>query len=244
MQAKLLPLLTTLILASCVNLTPPPLQREAWAGVGEGTTSYGVSSSWAFYDAEFQAAGTGGVLAGQSGVDTTDLTPRYGAGFKASHYFTDHVSVGLTAEVRSFEAGPVTPLAATLTVDSFETYHLQISGRYWLDPRGDQNRLRPFIGCDIGYVPDVNFGAVRVDYPTFPSEDIQIDSESYYTMAAVIGASYLWNDHMSVDFGAFYEFPLTPGEAEMSFSNLAGATADVEVAPEGIVCFFGLSFYL
>ncbi len=241
---KILSALAALSLASCINLTPPPLEKEAWSDMGEGTSSYGVSSGWAFYGAEVQAAGTGGVLAGESGVDDTDLAPRYGGAFKVNHFFTDDISVGLVAELRSFEADPIAPLSATLTADPFETMHFLISGRYWLDPRGKENRMRPFVGMDLSYIPGVDFGSVRVDYPTFPTEYVDIDADGYYSASAVVGASYLWNDHMSVDFGAFYEFPLTAGGTELTFPNLGGATAEVEVAPEGLICFFGLSFYL
>ena len=241
---KILSALAALSLSSCVSLTPPPLEKEAWADMGEGTSSYGFGSGWAFYGAEIQAAGTGGVLAGESGTDNTDLAPRYGGALKVNHFFTDDISVGLIAELRAFEADPISPLTATLTADPFETIHLLLSGRYWFDARGEDNRLKPFIGADIGYIPGVDFGSVRVDYPTFPSEYVDIEADGYYSAAAVVGASYLWNDHMSVDFGAFYEFPLTAGETELTFPNLGDATSRVEVAPEGLICFFGLTFYL
>ena len=38
-----------------------------------------------------------------------------GGAFKASHFFTDDFSLGLVAELRSFEADPISPLSATLT---------------------------------------------------------------------------------------------------------------------------------
>ena len=246
MNSKITLAFAALLFASCASMPQPEaLTTEAWSDKGEGTSTYGFSSGWAFYGAEIQAAGTGGVLEGETGTDNTDLAPRYGGAFKASHFFTDDFSLGLVAELRSFEADPISPLSATLTAEPFETYHFLISSRYWLEPRGEENRLRPFIGCDLGYIPGVNFGSVDVSYPDpIPGEKVNIKADGYFNIAPVVGASYLWNDHMSVDMGAFYEFPITAGETELTFPALGGSTSRVEVAPEGLIFFFGLSFYM
>ncbi len=56
----------------------PALQYPAWSQIGEGTTTVGASTGWAFYSAEMTAAGQTGVLTGETGTDNVDLTPRYG----------------------------------------------------------------------------------------------------------------------------------------------------------------------
>ena len=56
-------------------------------------------------------------------------------------------------------------------------------------------------------------------------------------------ASYLLKDNLSLDIGAFYEWALTPGEATLTLPNLGGAQSDVEVWPEGLILFFGMTYY-
>ena len=55
--------------------------------------------------------------------------------------------------------------------------------------------------------------------------------------------AYLLRDNVSLEFGGFYEFALTPSEETLRLVNLGGAEADVEVWPEGLILFAGLTFY-
>ena len=233
-------LTSALFLSSCASdLTDP------WAGIGKGSTTVGTSTGWAFYGAEIEAEGTGGVLAGETGTDDPDLTPNYGAALKVNRFITDDFSLGLVYELRNFDADPIAPLSAELTADAFTTNHFLLSGRYWLSPKGDAGRWKPFVGLDLGYIPEVDFGAVDVNYPgAIPNEDVNIVGSSYWTLGVVAGASYMLKKGLSLDMGAFYEFALTPGEDTLTFPNLGNATADVEVWPEGLVIFGGLTWYL
>ena len=237
---KKLALIGALILSSCAsNMTDP------WAGIGAGATTIGTSTGWAFYGAATEAEGTGGVLAGETGTDDTDLTPNYGAALKVNHFITDDFSLGLVYELRNFDADPVAPLSAELTPDAFTTHHFLLSSRYWLKPMGNDGRWKPFVGVDLGYIPEVNFGEVDVNYPgSIPNENVTIVGSSYWTLGLVAGASYMLLEGLSLDMGAFYEFALTPGEDTLVFPNLGNATADVEVWAEGLVLFGGLTWYL
>ena len=117
------------LLASCSTLESGiqhlPMHQEdfqdPWTTVQAGDTSLGFSSGWAFYGAEVEAEGTGGVLNGDVGTDDASLTPRYGGALKLNHYFTDNFSLGLIYEHRNFDVDPVSPLSATLVAESGET---------------------------------------------------------------------------------------------------------------------------
>ncbi len=248
-------LLTTslLLTASCASPLKhfsEPLSQPAWSDKGKGTQTFGVSTGWAFYGAEAEAEGVSGALVDQgvpdTGTDDTDLRPNYGGAVKYGYFVTDNLALGLLAELRNFDADPVSPLSATLTTESFTTQHYLLTSRYFLEPKGHENRLRPFLGLDLSYVPGVDFGSVRVDYPAstgFPSEFVDIDAGSYWTLGAVGGASYLLRDNLSFDIGAFYEWSITPGEKRLALQNLGGAEVDLEVWPEGLLVFFGLTWY-
>lgn len=240
-------LLATLSLASCATIREIHLDEleDPWAEVGAGDLSLGVGSGWAFYSAEVEAEGTGGALFGETGTDRPTLTPRYGGAVKLGRYFTDDVALGLVVEHRNFEADPVMPLDAELVAQPFSTNHFLVTGRWFLQPMGPSRRIRPFLGLDLGYVPEVDFGPVDVNYPDdVPSDRITIVGSDYWTLAPVVGASYMLQPGLSLDIGAFYEFAVTPGEDTLVLPGLGGATVDVEVWAEGLILFFGVNWIL
>jgi len=222
----------------------PTLQHPAWSQIGEGTATVGASTGWAFYSADMNAAGQTGVLTGQTGTDNVALTPRYGGALKGQYFVSDNIALGGIVELRSFNPDPAMPLSAELVADSFETIHWIATSRYFFEPMGEEERWKPFVGVDYSYINEVDFGAVTVNYPApFPSEKVNIKAGSYTTIALVGGASYLWNDHTSLDFGGFYEWTDKAGEVTLTFPNLGGATADVSVEPEGLILFVGMTLY-
>ena len=85
---------------------------------------------------------------------------------------------------------------------------------------------------------------MQVNYPApFPAEKVNIKAGSYTTIAPVVGMSYLWNYHATLDFGGFYEITDKAAKTTLTFPNLGNATADVLVEPEGLILFFGMTFY-
>lgn len=232
--------------ASCA-----PLQHDPWSQIHQGSWNVGVSTGWAFYNADVEVEGTSGVLnpggRPETGSDNTDLTPRYGGALKANYFFADQHSIGVIAELRRFKADSVSPLTAELQPDDFTTYHYLLSYRYWPKPLANEPRLRPFLGLDLGYVPGVTFDNVEVTYPAssgIPSETVKVDGDPFLTIAPVAGASYLLRDNLSLELGTFYEFAYEPSQAELKLKNLGGATADVDVWPQGLIVFLGLTYYL
>lgn len=238
---------TSLLIGSLVLLgacQTPTLQNAPWSQIGEGTKTVGFSSGWAFYEAEMSAAGQTGALAGDTGTDTVTLTPRYGGALKGQYFLADNFALGAIVELRSFDPDTASPLSADLIADPFETIHWLITSRYFFDPMGTDLRWKPFVGLDFSYIDEVDFGNVTVDYPTpFPTEKVKIKAGSYTTIAPVVGASYLWNDKATLDFGAFYEITEKAAKTTLTFPNLGGATADVLVEPEGLILFAGMTFY-
>ena len=59
----------------------------------------------------------------------------------------------------------------------------------------------------------------------------------------MLGLSYLLARNLSLEVGGFYEFPLSTSEESVTFANLGGATADVEVEPQGLIGFVGLTWW-
>lgn len=242
MNKRIISCISLLLLGSCAV---PQLQEEPYSRAGAGSSLVGVSSGWALYDAKVSVKGRSGSLEREVGDDTTTLTPQYGGALKYSYFVTDNLSLGGIVELRSFEPDPVMPLSAELVADSFETFHLLGSSRWFFDPMGASRRWRPFIGLDVSYVPDVDLGQVEVNYPGgIPSERVRAKGSAYWSIAPVAGMSYQLVDGMTLDFGAFYEMPLTASEAEVQFQNLGGAEADVRVEPEGLIGFMGVSWQL
>jgi hypothetical protein len=245
-------LLATLVLAlSGACVTPPELEHEPWSQIGKGTTYFGASSGWAFYGADVSAKGRSGVLAPggvpDTGSDSVDLIPRYGFALKGSHFITDNIALGGIFEYRSFDPDTVQPLSAELAPAPFETMHFLLSSRYFFPPLEEHPRLKPFVGLDIGYIPDVKFDEILVTYPAatgIPRDKVSATGSEYWTIAPVVGGTFLWKDNVTIDFGTFYEFPLTESEDTVAFPNLGGSEATVRVEPEGLILFAGMSFYL
>lgn len=227
------------------------LHHEPWSQINKGTTSLGASTGWAIYEADVSVQGKNGVLApggvGEVGSDGSDLTPNYGGAIKLNHFITDRISLGGIVELRSFDVDdPIMPLTAELEADEFETWHFLLSSRYWFDPVALDDRVKPFFGIDLGYIPDVQFDRINVTYPAstgIPSETISAEGSEYWTIAPVVGFSYLLYDNVTLDFGAFYEFPLTESEATISFPNLGGAEADARVEARGLIAACGISIF-
>ena len=240
------------LLASCSTIKSYHQEdlENPWSSIGKGSSSVGMSTGWAFYGAEAEAEGQD-ILLNNNGTDTTTLTPRYGGALKYSRFITDNVSLGFIYEHRNFEADPVAPLEATLIAEPFSTDHFIISTRYWGSPTGNQRRWIPFSGIDLGYIPEVDFGEVQVDYPAAQNaagvldETINIVGSDYWTLAIVAGASYMVRPGLSLDLGAFYEWAITPGSDTLELQSPpgGGADVDVEVWPSGLILFGGLSWY-
>ena len=233
------------LLALVASCQAPSVARP-WSHVRAGAMNVGVSTGWADYEAEVAARGTSGALAGASGTDTSELGPRYGAALKFNYFVTDEFSIGGIAELRGFDPDPVSPLGAELVGEDFETLHLVGSLRWFGEPFEERRRLRPFYGLDVGWVPGVRLDDVRVDYDPLlmlPSERVSVEGDSFWTIAPVLGLSYLLARNLSLELGAFYEFPLSTSDESVTFTNLGGATADVEVEPQGLVGFVGLTWW-
>lgn len=218
---------------------------EPWENFKRGTTTIGASTGWAFYGAKAAAAGQSGVLEGDYGTDTTTLTPNYGGALTLRHMVTDNFALGGIVELRSFSPDSLAPLSATLTAEDFETYHFILTSRYFFDGFGETKRWRPFVGIDLSYVPEVDLGNVRVDYPAgsgLPSETVNIVGSEYWAIAGVLGLSYQMTDNVSFDVGGFYEYAITTGDASVEFESLGGAQADMALRPQGFIVFLGLTY--
>lgn len=241
----LLGLVLALGLCSSCRSINAPLEGPAWERFGEGATTMGVSTGWAFYEGKAKASGKSGVLTGDSGTDTATLDPNYGGAIKLHHMITDNVALGGIIEYRSFDPESLRPLTATLTAEDFETWHFIASTRYFFEGWGATRSWRPFLGVDLSYIPEVSLGNVDVDYPAntnLPNETVQVTGSDYWALGGVAGFSYMLYDDVAFDIGAFYEYALTTSDATVAFQNLGGAEAEMALRAQGLVFFVGLTY--
>ena len=225
-----------------------------------GKNLIGASTGWAFVSADVDLSnGTGPlanpVLGGSDvGSSSSDLEPVFGLGLKYYHYLTNNWLAGVILEYRIFDPESTRPLSADVDIDDFGTTHLIIEGRYQFDPMLKSQRLRPYLGVQLGFVPGVDADGT-VSYEPIAalglpatSERINLDGSSFFTLGFVAGASYLIRENMTFDFGAFYEFGLSPTEDELVLDPYntppldSPSSYDGELLESGLYLTAGLSW--
>ena len=133
-----------------------------WPDDMTGRSFVGASSGWAFVEADVDLKNGTGPLADPTfggsdvGSSTTDLDPIFGLGLKYFRYLTNNWLVGVIFEHRIFDPQSTRPLSADLDIDSFGTNHFILDARYQWDPIDNNRRLRPFVGVQLGYVPEIS----------------------------------------------------------------------------------------
>jgi hypothetical protein len=226
-----------------------------------GTNLIGISTGWAFVEAEADLENGMGPLANpllggsDVGSSTTDLDPVFGAGIKYFKFITNNWSVGGIYEYRIFDPEATSPLSAELDIDDFGTSHFILDARYWFDPIDRDKRLRPFAAVQLGYVPELDADG-DVHYSAIPSlglpattENIELNGDEFFTLGFVLGGSWLIQKNLTFDFAAFYGFALDPSEDTITLQPYPGApvvgdptTYDGELREKGLYFTFGLSY--
>lgn len=240
--AAVLSLLCTL--CACAELRSAP-----WSQIGEGSHTVGASTGWAFYEADVTLDDQTGDPVLGSGSAPTDLVPISGGALKYNYFVTDNFAVGFIFELRTFDPDPVAPLDSEIDADEYTSFHYLLSTRYWSDPFGDDMRFKWFGGIDLNYTPGVDLDATVIYAPGFV-ERVALSGDEFFTLNPVIGGSYLLRDNLSMEVGAFYEFPLDSSDDDLvlNIPNGLGATEPNDVAgsiePEGLIFFAGLTYYL
>lgn len=219
-----------------------------WPSVS-GLNVFGLSSGWAFYEAEVELSDIGGGLGGESGKDTSDLEPVFGFALKYSRFLSENFSIGGIFELRTFDGTPTEPLTGEIDPDVFTSLHFLLSSRYFTDPLESMPRVKLFGGVDLGYVDGIALDAtVTYPAPGVLPEPITLEGDRFFTVAAVAGASVWAGDWLgvasSIDVGGFYEWALDPSEDVVTLQAL-GVPNDVAgtVFPGGLILFVGASFY-
>ena len=257
---RALPLLAAILsgLVSCASLTDDSV---AWPEDMTGENVVGISSGWAFVEADVDLENGTGPLANplfggtDVGSSTTDLEPVFGVGLKYFHYITNNWLFGFIYEHRIFDPDSTRPLNADVDIDDFGTNHFILDLRYQFDAMGKRRRFRPFVAVEFGYVPEVSadgearYGAVSSLGLPPTTEDIELDGDGFFTLGFVAGGSYLLRENLTFDFGAFYEFALDPTEDTLElrpFPNsppLDGVSSyDGELLEKGLYLSAGLSW--
>lgn len=225
----------------------------AWPEDMTGKNLVGVSSGWAFAEATVSLENGEGPIAGppnDGGKSTTDLDPVFGMGIKYFRYLTNNFLLGAILEHRIFDPESTRPLSADVDLDDFGTTHLIVEARYQLDPIDEANRLRPFAGVQLGFVPEVKADGVA-RYAANPgaglpavTEEISVEGTEFFTLGFVAGASYLIQEGLTADFGAFYEYSLNATKDQLVLNPYGGddTTYDGELYESGIYLTFGLTW--
>ena len=244
-------------LASCSILNVPEDLR--WPDDMTGRSFVGVSSGWAFVEADVDLKNGTGPLTNPPGSDvgssTTDLDPVFGLGLKYFRYLTNNWLVGVIFEHRIFDPESTRPLSADLDIDDFGTNHFILDARYQWDPIDNNRRLRPFAGVQLGYVPEISADGTA-SYAAIPgngipatTEEVSLDGDAFFTLGFVAGASYLIRENLTFDFGAFYEYALNPTKDTITlnpYPSIPGlnepTTYDGELIERGLYLTAGLSW--
>lgn len=246
-------------LASCSMLNVPEDLR--WPEDMTGRSFVGASSGWAFVEADVDLKNGTGPLAdpGFGGSDvgssTTDLDPVFGLGLKYFRYLTNNWLVGVIFEHRIFDPQSTRPLSADLDIDSFGTNHFILDARYQWEPIDNNRRLRPFVGVQLGYVPEISADGTA-SYAEIPAlgiaattEEISLEGDAFFTLGFVAGASYLIRENLTFDFGAFYEYGLSPTKDTITLNPFPNnppldqpSTYDGELVESGLYLTAGLSW--
>lgn len=220
------------------------LEHEPWSQVQAGTQSVSAITGWSSYYAEARFEGESGALEGMEDSDRSVLTPQFGAFVDYKHYLSESFALGAYGGVRSFDPEPATVFGAEFDAEAFETIHLFLTSRYFLPPIGQSRRWRPFLGLDLGYIPEVPLDAT-VDYGGGFTEEVEYDGDDYWTLGFLGAVSYLLRDNLSVEFGAFWEKALDTTDATLTL-NVPGAgpaRVDGELEPGEWIYFVSLTYY-
>lgn len=234
--------------ATSCQLISQPLDDIPWAAVEEGTQTIGVSSGWALYEAEVKLTDRSGSPDLGTGSDTADLDPVAGFALKYQYFVHPRIALGAIIEQRTFDPDVIAPLESDIDGDDYTTYHYLLSSRFFSGPLGEDERWQAFGGLDLGFIEKVDLDATVTYAPGF-IERVQLQGDSYWTLGAVAGLSYLIADRLSIEFGAFYEFALDTSDDTLTLNipNGLGATVpnlvDGEVTPEGLIGFVTLTYY-
>ena len=234
-----------------------------WPEDSTGTYQFGVSSGWAFVQADVELENGTGPLANPAlggnpiGASTTDLEPVFGLGLRMMYFVAHNWAIGGIIEHRIFDPESTRPLNADVDIDAFGTNHFVFDLRYVADPMGKSKRWRPYVALQLGYVPEIDADGT-VSYGDafsgigFPGvqEDITLEGDDFFTAGALVGASYLLRDGLSFDMSVFYEVALDPTEDQLVLNPVPGAPVvgtqsvyDGSLKEEGVYLSFGLSWY-
>lgn len=224
----------------------PPLQDEPWSHAGPGTHVLAGGAGFGWADFDMRVEGVGGFLDGMVGTDSGDLQPEAGGRIAYQYVVSERFRIGAAAEVRHIEAEPVAPLGIgailpQLQAQDFTTLHLMLQPRWYSDPLPQAPRWKLFCGADLAWIPDVELDATIV-YGGGVFEPTHFDGDDYFTVAPVLGASYLVTDRWTLDFGALYEVSLGDTADDL---RLLIVNSDVRsnVTHEGLILFWNLSFH-
>lgn len=241
MKAPLL-LLACVLGFGCASI---PLEEEPWHYSKPGTHILGAGAGYGWADFDIEIEGTGGFLDGRSGADGGDLRPKAGGALRYQYIVNDNLRLGAALEVRRVKPDKVAPLGIgailpTFAGDRFTVYHLMFQPRWYFEPFGETRRWRMFTGIDLAWLPGVDIDG-DVVYGGGVTEPLSFRGDDYFTLAPVVGCSYLLTDRWTFDFGALYEFPLGTSEDELPLL-IVNSQVSSEVAHEGLILFWTFSY--
>ncbi len=241
---KSLPLLLFGLLAACQT---QPLAEEPFANAKPGTHVLGAGAGWGWADFDLTIEGNGGFLNGMSGADGGDLNPKLGGALRYQYIASEHIRLGAAIELRRIEPGTVAPLGIGAILPVFQgrrftTLHLIFQPRWHFDPFGETKRWQMSAGVDLGWIPKVDLDGTVV-YGGGVFEPLKFRGDDYFTLAPVVGCSYLVSDNCTFDFGALYEFPLGESEDDLRLL-IVNSTVRSQVQHEGLLLYWTFSFFL
>ncbi|MEM7516137.1 MAG: hypothetical protein AAF368_04325 [Planctomycetota bacterium] len=237
--------------ALCLALLPscvlPQLEEEPWSRARQGDHVVGLGAGWGWADAKIDVEATSGFLDGRTGDDSGSLTPEAGGALRYQYLWTDQFRLGAALDIRHVESAPLAPLGIgpvlpQIRSEAFTSVHLILQPRWYTKPFGKTGRWRGILGADFGWVPGVDLDATVV-YGGGTFEPIEFEGDDYFTLAPVVGLALALTDRVSLDFGAFYEFPLGASNDTVPLL-IVNSDLDSEVNHEGLLIWFSFNLHL
>jgi outer membrane protein W len=145
--------------------------------------------------------------------------------------------------VRAFEPEAGALFSDPVEFEDFQTYHFFLTSRYYLVIE-EEHRIRPFLGLDLGYIPEVKFSAT-VDYGGGLTQNLNFEGDDYWSLGLVAGASYLLAEKLSLDYGVIYEVALDTSDDRLTLDVPGRGQVETlaELDPSGFIFFAGITMY-
>ncbi|MCZ6598987.1 MAG: hypothetical protein O7B99_15225 [Planctomycetota bacterium] len=236
-----------LLVSPCCACLTAPLEWEPWDIVRPGAFGlslrpalFGIYRVEGDFTAETPAKGT------LTQTDSGDLEGRFGLALEVEYFVTSNWMLAAGVDYRVYDIDGLNPIQGLdVEVETVETLQYYLGLRHLFAPFASRPRLRPYVQGTLVYLPEVDIG-FEVDLSAFGSSNLEIDAkgDGYWVAGVATGLMYHWTPQLVAELGIAYELPLTSLDADLTFSiGPSLVPFEAELEPEGLIGFWGLTYF-